>query len=344
MWVLAMIKFHLDTLNDLKKTLVDGGKVDFTGWVIHKERKIDSIKIVQGGNTKTIDLSVRRPLLVKSNPTWFVGDAGFTCNVNIVKNVELKVFADVGGDSYECFSINSEEKKPVFFLHIAKTAGSSVNSFFENKISGKSYFHVESRLDWQLMKFSGEHFISGHLTYKEFKNKLNVDDYFKVVTLRSPVAHLISHLSWIRKIVDDAVRFDAHPEYIQNLSIKLKNTDMSNPSDLRRTISMFSVQELSLLDNTQTRYLRENAGAHPVVAEDISSAVKNLNEFDVVGCSENLDGFLSEISALKGWDFSGQSPQENRLSEKFGLDDSAEILEVLRPLIVHDIALYSAKF
>jgi hypothetical protein len=339
-----MIKFHLDTLKELSEKIEEGGELDIAGWVIHKNHKIDAIKIVQGFKSEVISLTVNRPLLKKNNPDWYVDNSGFNKRIEISRYVPIFIFAEIQGESIECYRMDDFQVKPVLFVHIAKTAGSSVNDFLRSKVSGNSYLHVESTPNWNSIQFSGEHFISGHLTYSEFKNKLNADRYFKVVTLRNPVDHIISHISWIRKIADDIARFEAHPTYIQNLSLKLKNTDLSNPEELRETISSFTVQEIALLDNAQTRYLRDNAGNRPVNSSDVSSAIKNSKLFDVVGCSENLDDFLAEVSRLKNWDFLGESPHKNRLNEKFGLNDRADLVEVLMPLIQYDIKLYTSFF
>lgn len=339
-----MIKFHLDTLKELLEIIEVGGELDFIGWVIHKTDKVDAIRFVQGSKSELIPLTVNRPQLKNNNPDWNVENSGFNKKVEINRHASISIFAEIDGESIECYRVEHKQPQPVLFVHIAKTAGSSVNDFLQSRVSGNSYLHVESNPNWDAIQFSGEYFVSGHLTYSEFKKKLDVDRYLKIVTLRNPVDHVISHFSWIRKIADDITRFEAHPAYIQKLSLKLKNTDLSNSDELRETINSFTVQENALLDNAQTRYLRENAGNRPVNSSDVSSAIKNLKSFDVVGCSENLDAFLAEVSRLKNWEFSGKSPQKNRLSEKFGLNDGADLVEVLMPLIQHDIKLYSTFF
>jgi len=339
-----MINFHLDTLKELHERFETGGELDFIGWAIHKTKKIDAIKIIQGSKSELISLDINRPLLQKNNPDWHVENSGFNKRIKISAHVPIVVYCVTQDGNVECYRVNSNKFQPILFVHIAKTAGSSVNNYLKDNISGSSYLHVESSPDWNSIHFSDEHYISGHLTYREFKNRLDTSCYLKLVTLRNPIDHLISHLSWIRKISDDADRFEAHPTYIQTLSLKLKDTDLSIPEQLHKTICSFTTQEFALLDNTQTRYLREKTGSHAVKAEDVLSAIENLQTFDVVGCSEKLDDFLAEVSRLKGWDFSGSSPQENRLSSKFGLSSKSELAEVLNPLIHYDIKLYSYFF
>lgn len=92
----------------------------------------------------------------------------------------------------------------IFFMHIAKTAGSYINHLFENSLGpDKVIVHgevkIRNRENFCRLVESGVEFFSGHIYYRlwlEFAK--DTPDQFKMITvLRDPIEHLASHILWL---------------------------------------------------------------------------------------------------------------------------------------------------
>lgn len=153
-------------------------------------------------------------------------------------------------------------KNKILYVHIAKTGGSSVNRFISSHFSPAEVItHVEGSPGWH-SRISNEKilFISGHVFYPVFKDLLGpLDGYLKVIVLRNPIQHVISHLAWVRHLSDPEgrarFRLDSHPEPVQEMSLKLAKINLGDPMHISKFISEVNAFEKELMDNTQTRYL-----------------------------------------------------------------------------------------
>jgi hypothetical protein len=236
----------------------------------------------------------------------------------------------------------------VLFIHIAKAAGSSVNKFFLDVFgSDACAVHLESNHEWQAatgaaLLSGAKSYLSGHIVYREFRDKLDLNDFFVFTFLRNPVSHVVSHLAWIRKLADssDVVRFNAHPEYIQCLAIKLAKVDFNSVTDVVALVRGLSAVERALLDNPQVRYLRQSNNGGAVCSVDVNSALNTLAEIDDFGFVESIDVDLARIARSVGHAVA-MAPKENALSSKYGLSESNDLLiGALDELIKYDVSLY----
>lgn len=239
--------------------------------------------------------------------------------------------------------------KKFLFIHIPKAAGSSVNKLFLDALGLENCaIHLESRSEWRNEEerknlITQKSFLSGHITFSEFEKKTNFDQYFSFAFLRDPYTHLISHLSWIRKLSDPGqeTRFNEHPEYIQNLSKKLFSTNLQSTVELEDLVVNLTPQEFSLLDNVQTRYLRNNNNPRPVDEIDAIDAIKNISKISHIGTMENIDSDLSEISMALVSKKIDKAPIENMNPNSYGLNqDVVKKATRLLNLIKHDLVLY----
>jgi hypothetical protein len=105
-----------------------------------------------------------------------------------------------------------QNMKKIFFMRIAKTAGSAFNLFLKKNFVGEA--HCERYLIPNTNKFSKiEHlksldYVSGHLRLPVFQeNNFSNKEYFLLAFLREPVAQLISHLNWVMHIKDINPKF-----------------------------------------------------------------------------------------------------------------------------------------
>ena len=93
---------------------------------------------------------------------------------------------------------------PVFFMHIAKTAGSYLNAVLTDALGETQVAtHVEHRLggaaDLAEMLANGRRVISGHVMNCLWEQITagSPQTFRKVSIVREPIAHLASHLLWL---------------------------------------------------------------------------------------------------------------------------------------------------
>jgi hypothetical protein len=232
------------------------------------------------------------------------------------------------------------------FMHIAKTAGTSVNGYFGSQYPAElTATHVESnalfRTDPEWV--NSLQYISGHIVFSEFEQRLNLSEFFKVTLVREPFAHLRSHLAWIRHLT--APELDQHlktyPEYIQKLAAKLRDTDFSDPTMLSLLVDSLHGLELHLLDNCQTRYFSAPIHNDRVNQDDFDRAAETLDRFDLIGTTEETNSFLAEAARIMGFDKPLPNSRGNVAESYFGLDiNSHRVREILWPLLRFDSKIY----
>ncbi|WP_417223677.1 hypothetical protein [Amphritea sp.] len=344
-WNSDNFHFHLDVTS--QKDHVTG---KIRGWFVDKNQADLELRLCdnEGKRNDKIVLSIHRPKLPSMYPSIKnVSLSGFEIDLNDFDKCQKLSISIVDIKNNICIAIPVIFSIfiPLLYIHIPKTAGSTVNKFLlERFASTRSLIHVESKDSWKDRLVSGDvDFISGHLTYKNFMRNSLLNCFNKAITFRDPYQHITSHLSWIRSLSLDEnnSRYLAHPEYIQKLSDKLVSCDFTDAKNISSVISGFEQPEHQLLDNTQTRYIRTDVSKMNVDALDVKDSLDNLKSFDFVGIDSNIELFLSDIAVSYGFKPSINGIRENVLSTKFGIDPSRDdIREALEPLIRFDLQLY----
>ncbi|MFL0796698.1 MAG: hypothetical protein K6L73_04330 [Cellvibrionaceae bacterium] len=330
-------------------------KIQFRGWFVSLKEIKSIYYLSPGGRKVEIKLDVFRPGVKKSFSQYFYSDmAGFEFSIVETSFSEGDIFIDIeGGElirlariSYEnIVNIDSVTQK-ILYVHIAKTAGTSLNNFIASHFSTEdSLIHLESSPLWPTAvsssDFLSKKFISGHLRYCEFKKHLDIQSFYKVVTFRDPVAHIFSHLAWIRHFSEPHKKnlLGGYPTYIQELSKKLFDADLSSASDIECIVSGLNPEQNRLLDNTQTSYLAP-LGLSVIDENAFMYACESLQEFDAVGLVEKYDALISKLCTRFSWVRPDVSEKHNQLENKFGLSKAQDILAAVEPLIRWDRKLY----
>ena len=235
----------------------------------------------------------------------------------------------------------------LFFMHIAKTGGSTVNDFLLRQFPpGRMQTHIESTVEWRddpsaLLGFDG---LSGHVDLQTLDKRLDLDGYRLVTVLRDPWRQLISHLAWIRRLAEpeSAEALAAHPPAIQSLAARLHACDLRDAGSITTMIESLTPEERPYLDNVQVRYF---SAMHRVVVseEDLERARIALDRFDRIGTSERLEHFLDGLSRDMGWPRRPLPGRKNVTNAFFGLDEATDSVRMaLEPLFCHDEILYGA--
>lgn len=236
--------------------------------------------------------------------------------------------------------VNSRVK---VFLHVPKTAGTTLNSIFANHLEdGQRYKLMMRGMSYVRPRFSlfGPRLISrtnlgrfraalaepGKLKVIDGHFDMSIarfmpEDAFWITLLRDPVERAISHYRHYRALEKDPMHRTAR-----------ENT----------LLSWVMGCNLVEMDNGQTRRLAGAMDA-PIGSVDdrmLETAKRNLAKFDMVGLSERFDAFQVLLHAAMGWPLQrypacnvGKSPVES-------MPASESDRSVLRAFNRYDDALY----
>lgn len=342
------IRFVLDK-SVLKRKNSPG--LEITGWVVHRKHKIAEVLLTSGNEVlATAKLEIFRPLVSKHFKQFHNSEsAGF--NLIATTRPQTEFFLDIrleNGKSISIaeFKLVANDQRKLLFMHIAKAAGSSVNTFFASHYPDEQYaVHIESNTKWQsspgdLIKLN---FLSGHIGLYMLNKKLILEDYYKVTVLREPFSQLCSHLAWIKRLSmpGEEQRLSKHPAPIQAFANKLAESDFSDPEELRALVDSLSEFEIRLVDNCQVRYFTWLAPGKAVGKAEAGKAIKASAMFDRIGLMESIDSFMKDVAREMSWPIPIDSARENVTQDFYGLDMSnSDTRATLWPLVKYDTALY----
>ena len=343
-WRSESYHFHFDTNSATEPSSV------MKGWFVNKNSENYRLCIIDqyGNPVEAMTCFKNRPRLAELYPNIKdVTLSGFEVDMSCFSADQSYFLAVYKGNIEQFKVVSFIPKEPLLYVHIAKTAGSTVNKVVSEWFGKqRSLIHAESKQNWkELVRQQKIDYLSGHIPYKAFMRGPELRSYKKAITFREPYSHVISHLSWIRALAleENRKRYEAHPEYIQKLSDKLASYDLAFPEQITDVIKHFEHSEHRLLDNTQTRYIRTELAKETVDETDLIAAVENLKDFDFIGTDHDISGFLGELATEYDVEYKAEDRRENVLNNKFGLDiNNPKIKDALLPLVKYDLELYAA--
>ncbi len=204
----------------------------------------------------------------------------------------------------------------IFFMHIAKTAGSSANKYFIAQYpKEKAITHAEEHVTELSREFLLEHqFISGHINVNHIM-RFDTPKLFDYVTfVREPVAQLISHMKWMKRQSNDAKfsrLLNSHPQ-VKELSQKLNDLDFNHPSVLSDFFRDLNDEEVAYFDNCQLRYFIPGLQGHRINQQHCNNAMERMMQsFKFVGISEEFDKSIAALAQIYGFAPKEESIQEN---------------------------------
>lgn len=270
------------------------------------------------------------------------GQCGFSLNLGR----RLNAPAEVSAFSYEGDIAPSRPafvNKPIFFMHIAKTAGSSVNKFFIDHFGrDNATAHIEWVKDPAML--DKHQFISGHITLAQFERDFDTKHFYTATMVRDPVRQLVSHLNWVRHLSEPekADFLNGHPPDVRDISAKLWRLDFSDPASLANFVANLEPSERSLFDNRQCRYFHAIPAARRYDEMAFKKAEENLSRFDFVGLTENFEPAIRYLAGragiVKAWE---KAPRANVNKFDYGFDiKNPQLVTAVEPLIRYDQALY----
>jgi hypothetical protein len=174
-----------------------------------------------------------------------------------------------------------------YYVHIPKTAGMTFRTivgdyFHSHEICPATLGHLMSQVTPQ--DLPQYRLLRGHLVYVDFRRLLPQKHLIHATLLREPVAQLVSHYDYIRRMPTD-------PDYP-------KVKDMT----LEQFVQHFTIANLQR--NTQTYHIAKAAQfdiEHLPAAEVFEIAIDSLNNFAFVGLLERFQDSLFLLSYIFGW-------------------------------------------
>jgi len=235
--------------------------------------------------------------------------------------------------------------KPVFFVHIPKTAGTSFNNHVHPWFGyGKWHSHIEVLdLATQRKLINPGYFIAGHIPLYKLRE---IEPDFSQLDLhtifRRPIDQLHSHLAWLKGIGTnpDSGFFKTHQPVIQELSLRMQEVELNYASGIEKFVAAMEGFQLEFFDNIQTRYLLDSR-AKKVSNANFDQAIDNLSVFQTIGTTEHYQNYLDLCARYYQQKTSVQSTRHNpaKVAALFDKTD-ASILRSIDPLICYDNRLY----
>ena len=204
--------------------------------------------------------------------------------------------------------------QPVFFMHIAKTAGSYINEVLQTALGdGQIATHVETHIgssaDLGAALKRGTRVFSGHVMnglWEDIAGPTRVA-FRKITLLRDPVDHLASHLLWL----DHYNRPEKRREYKQldeahqRVSDRIAAIDLTDVGQLDAYLTGISGQEVRLFDNCQARYFlmsgrRDMASIRPLSLADAKALRIAASDFDAIGFQDRLREDIPRLGKATG--------------------------------------------
>jgi Sulfotransferase family len=174
-----------------------------------------------------------------------------------------------------------------YYVHIPKTAGMTFRTivgdyFHSHEICPATLGHLMSQINPQ--DLPQYRLLRGHLVYIDFRSLLPQKTLIHATMLREPVAQLVSHYDYIRRMPTD-------PDHA-------KVKDMT----LEEFVQYFTIANLQR--NTQTYHIAKAARfdiEHLPADQVFDIAIDSLNHFAFVGLLERFQDSLFLLSYIFGW-------------------------------------------
>lgn len=229
----------------------------------------------------------------------------------------------------------------VFFMHIAKTGGSSLNSYFASHYPADAgIVHLEGQLfpvdAERTAGFRKKRLLSGHVRVWDTRQILEPLPHLRFTMLRRPFAQTLSHLHWVYRFRKWRHRKELKrmPPHIRTIVGRMREMGLV---DYIRNISM--QEELDLFDNLQTRYFIPERGLGPLDDAALERALEELHRFHAVGLNEHFASSLKLYAEKAGWPPPETLPPKENVS-RYNKTCSPELTEAIHSITRLDARLY----
>jgi hypothetical protein len=173
----------------------------------------------------------------------------------------------------------------IAFMHIPKTAGSSINDAFINRLGAEnclSFSPTISRLDFERRRF-----VSGHVYLGDIAQSA-----FIFTFIRNPLEHIASHLQWIDhyNLAEYEKEIGGFSASIQSGIKALKEVDLSNAREIESYLQEHPRNSELRIHNLQSEMLAFHRGHVEAISSRrlANKAIAALNRLSFIGLTEKL--------------------------------------------------------
>jgi hypothetical protein len=216
----------------------------------------------------------------------------------------------------------------LYFSHIPKTAGMTFRTIVEDQ------FHADeicpATLNAQLAKLPPEsvrnyRLFRGHLGFINLPQLLAGKEIINVTVLREPVARVISHYEYIRRMPGDP-----HYSAVKDMTLEEFSQKLT-AGKVGKNIQTYHVAKTLQFDLDQL-----------TPAGTLEIAKQSLDRFAFVGLVERFQDSLFLLSYIFGWKPIINTRKENAAKSKKGLNEiPASTIEVIKENTSLDAELYT---
>ena len=199
-------------------------------------------------------------------------------------------------------------RSQIYFMHIAKTAGTSLNSLISRNFElARVRTHIEGYKNWSNSSYKDIpqkfDFISGHIAFQRMNKLVDLNNYFKITMVREPVSHLLSHINYVISVSDDITSkfFQNHNQSIKKLSLRLRGLNYQNITDFKNCYESFGIEEKVLFDNCQSRYFLNDPRKLALEISDFEDIKKSIGQFDLVYTTDNYEKLTTALIERFNW-------------------------------------------
>jgi len=240
-------------------------------------------------------------------------------------------------------------QKPLFFLHIPKTAGSSTNAFLRQVFGASNVQdHIENLLpalsDRRTPALSAP-CLSGHVPLWAWSLYRGTDVFDRATMLRRPWDRLVSHINWVARYANGRERLPpgAGGEALGRVAALVVETDFERVRSLRTFMNAVKRERhFTSFDNYQVRMLRTgrmDAMEKRMEEADLCVAERELTGFACVGLCEDQVGFQRAVMARYGVSAAPLVVHRNPGKLRLLSLENSLAREVFAPWIEYDMGL-----
>ena len=232
----------------------------------------------------------------------------------------------------------------IFFLHIPKTGGTSINDTIVKAIGEeKSVGHAENSCNPKI-HFSDKLFISGHIPYPRVRKSVKMNGYIPVTIIRNPFDHIVSHISWVRNLKSNN-KIHSAPKKIKKLCDYLNNINYSDEKHLKCLADKIFKNYYEVFDNRQIRYLTDTSDNRRLEKLDLNNALQISCDFEHIGNFDDLqktNNFILDQLTYRNRNRTFTLKDLNSANKKIELTDYTKDIfkELFNDFIIYDKILF----
>lgn len=226
-------------------------------------------------------------------------------------------------------------QRAIFFMHIAKTAGSYVNSLFRDTLGeARAVDHIEMRLpNAELLRSAvdegGVDFVSGHVYLRLWSElaKTTSRPFFRFTVIRDPIEHLASHILWLDhyNLPEKRGEYAGLSEAHQRLVDLIGRVNFADMGALDAFLTHLPAAGVQLLDNCQSRYFVCGPGAStahhdPLTLSHADQIARAARCFDLVIRQDCLAAGIAKVNTLTGLALEASKARVNAAKSERAID------------------------